>query len=81
MYKTPISINNSDVVRVAILNMDRSKRPFFALKSPKKEQLKQENDEELPKKKSVRDKVEKSFEKSANSEDSQNAGKFGNNYN
>jgi hypothetical protein len=52
--------------------MDRPKRPFFSLKTPKKDDPPQDN---VPQKKSFKDKVD-FFEKTNVSEESQDAGKF-----
>lgn len=52
--------------------MDRPKRPFFSLKTPKKDESPQDN---VPSKKSFKDKVD-FFEKAKDSDESQDAGKF-----
>lgn len=56
--------------------MERPKRPFFSLKTPKKDEPPQDN---VPSKKSFKDKVD-FFEKANVSEESQDAGKFQNNF-
>lgn len=55
--------------------MDRPKRPFFSLKTPKKDESPQDN---VPSKK-FKDKVD-FFEKAKDSDESQDAGKFWNSF-
>ncbi len=57
--------------------MDRPKRPFFSLKTTKKDES--SSQDKVPTKKSFKDKVD-FFEKSNDSKDSQDAGKFWNNF-
>jgi hypothetical protein len=58
--------------------MDRPKRPFFSLKTTKKDEP--SSQDKVPTKKSFKDKVD-FFEKSTDSKDSQDAGKFRINFN